>query len=424
MKYLHRCALVGLFLGVAPLAADGPWTPPVFLDPGTVLELTPSAGTQTGNTIFIGALFDEAANSLELGRVNVSTLPPTATFVPIETGSIFALGGIDQAAGFVGFSYINPAFDLKFARCAPPCNSVPAVTIDSATNWIDSSSAASADDFFVAGIDDGSDSIKIHYSDDGGATWHLLNTLTPPNLYVNFNGGKRIALVVDPAATNPATTSNCLLYDTRPTAGTTTLRLNCRNGASPVFDVAVDSDIPNPLNQFDRFIETSIARRSAGAGTRRHIAASKRATQQVRGMVIDENGLHVSSPIDYGPVPTGTGFYSLSQAETEAPQPKNRVFFRSASAPQLRDIEFDPDAPPPMARIGPTLETGPLSMFNWSETGDPADAFLFAFAMASLGGLGPETPSVTGFAVSWRAVGLFDDSFETQNLSRWSASAP
>ena len=181
MKNLHRCALIGFFLGVAPLAADGPWAPAVFLDPGTVLELTPSAGTQTGNTIFVGTLFDEAANSLELGRVNVSTLPPTATFVPIETGSIFALGGIDQAAGFVGFSYINPSFDLKFARCAAPCNSVPAVTIDSATNWIDSSSAASADDFFVAGLDDGTDSIKIHYSDDGGATWHLLNTLTPPS---------------------------------------------------------------------------------------------------------------------------------------------------------------------------------------------------------------------------------------------------
>ena len=65
-----RAAVAAGALSASPaVAAPGGWEPPVALDTGTPLELTRIGTPAIADIAYLGVLFDEPVNSLELARV-------------------------------------------------------------------------------------------------------------------------------------------------------------------------------------------------------------------------------------------------------------------------------------------------------------------------------------------------------------------
>ena len=84
--FVRATVAVGALSSWPAAAAPGGWEPPVVLDPGTPLELTRIGTPAIADIAYLGVLFDEPVNSLELARVSLSQEPPTATFVQVATG--------------------------------------------------------------------------------------------------------------------------------------------------------------------------------------------------------------------------------------------------------------------------------------------------------------------------------------------------
>lgn len=405
----------------------GDWTPIENLDlrpPLEIAQVYQAPPYPPLNEVYLPVLFDEATNALDMVRIDLSQNPATASPIQIANGAIFALGPAVRVGDRVGTSFIDDFFDVRFGGCDAPCTTTFNFPVNAGT-WIDSSSAASADDFFVAGLDNNAThGITIFNSTDAGETWETLNTLLPPDpggVYDNFHGGKRIHLVTDPLATDPATTRNCLFYETRPSPGTTTaIHLNCRNGASNLFDVIVDTDIPNPNNQFDPLIETECTRiRAEGGGLwSTNCRYSQRQTGQVRLVQVNQAG-QVLGPIHLTGVPTGNNFYSCAPF-TLPNSEAVRVVCPSAGGAPANDIEWSPDAGS-FAAPGPEMEVGPVRGGYWQDS--PLGYYLVAFYAEP--GMRTESPlGGGGLGMSRFVLPIFADSFETQNVLRWSSHTP
>ncbi|GMU64045.1 MAG: hypothetical protein AMXMBFR36_03190 [Acidobacteriota bacterium] len=403
-------------------AAPGGWEPPAVLDPGTPLELTRIGTPAIADVAYLGVLFDEPVNSLELARVALSQEPPTATFVPVASGGIFALGPIVEASGKVGFPYLDSNFDLFFAQCTPPCNSVTHPLVHPGSNYVDTSAAAAGGRFYVAATDFASGSIIVRSSFDG-TNWAPHRTLAPVDLYVNFDGGKRIQLIVDPAATDPSTAFNCLLYELLPPPGTVTqVRINCANGDTVAFNQAIDFDLPNPLGKFDSKIETAARVSGNGReGPSALFAYTHRSSNTVRGVVVDPSGI-LDGPVVLSGAPDGDLLYGLGVVSTSPGS--DRMIWPNLPGDLATDVEWNPIPGPRIFGPGPAIDPGPITLLAWEQTGDPADAFLFAFAAipASRWQVAPIGGSRLG--VSRFRLPFFEDGFEGGDTLAWSVTVP
>lgn len=413
---------IGALAIPAPGGADGAWTAPAPLDPRPPLELTRIAIDPIGDVIYLGALFDEATNSLELARIDLTQFPPPTDFVPIATGGLFALGPIVQGSGEIGFPYLDSNFDLFFAQCTPPCNSVSHPLVHPGSNYIDTSAAAAGGRFYVAALDFATGSIIVRSSLDG-VNWAPHRTLVPPDLYVNFDGGKRIQLVVDPAATDPATAFNCLLFETLPPPGAATwVRVDCANGADIVFSHTIDFDVPNPLGQFDSRIETAARVSGDGReGPSAFFAYSHRASNTVRGVVVDPSGVS-AGPIVLSSAPDGDLIYGLSAASTSPGS--DRLIWSNDPGETATDVEWNSAEGTKFFEIGPALDPGPVTILAWEQTGDPADAFLFAFAAIPASRATAAPTGGSRFGVSRFRLPFFEDGFESGDTLAWSSTVP
>jgi hypothetical protein len=432
---MRRTLLVGLavaLLVILPLGvASAGWSDPVLLDSRIPLEISQVRLEPPGDIVYVPVLFDLASNALDLARVNVSVSPPTATFIPIANGAIFALGAIGDTASAMGFSFIDGNFDLRFGNCQTPCDSVNNSLLNAGT-WIDSASAASADDFFVAALDNNpTHSVTIFHSPDG-ALWNVLSTFTPPEaggVYDNFHGGKRIGLVVDPTATNPADTLNCLLYEVKTSSTTTSLRINCRVGATPLAigdepdgGLHIYSDTPNPGGVFDRFIETVIAFLFSPGPQDPVVFGtfSGRQVGQVFVFGVDLPSQTPHGPVALGPSPPGPDFYSTSVAAV----PNDGIHSFWSAAPNEPDHHVETPADPTdyqLHRPGP--QGGGVVSGGYWETGD-VDFWKILYIIVSGGGSRAEAPGAGGLAISIYPLPLFDDGVDTGDTIRWSAAVP
>lgn len=425
-----------LIAGLSPAAAEPPWTTPQLLDTRLPLELGQPRQDPTDGRIYLPVLFDLASNSLELAVVDTGFDPPGYSTHPVATGAIFALGAAPQVGNRVGFSFIDAAFDGRFGTCLEPCTN-PTHQLVSAGTFIDSASAGSGDDFFVALLDNAANhSILTRYSTNGGATWQTLHTTLPAQpggVYTNFQGGKRIGIIVDPSATDPNDTRNCLLYEVRPAPGTTTaLRLNCRVGTSGsgpgAFNVVVDNDVPNAAGQFDKFIETNCLIVQGGGGDDVLCVYSHRQTQQTRLVRVDPTGAVVVGPTPIGATPPGTDLFGLTVTASGGDD-VIRVLRLDSDGDGLADVTVHPSAgtfpsPGPPGDFLPVTSTEEDNLFN-----DPITAALWgffggAFVVGSFDGGGDPLGSTTGLFFSRKQIPLFADGFDTGNRLRWSLSFP
>lgn len=414
----------GAFLWAPATAAGMPggWEPPVALDPGSPLELTRIGTPAFAGIAYLGVLFDEPVNSLELARVALSQEPPTATFVPVATGGIFALGPIMEASGEIGFPYLDSNFDLFFAQCTPPCNSVAHPLVHNGSNYVDTSAAAAGGSFYVAATDFATGSIVVRSSPDGD-NWTPVRTLAPANLYVNFDGGKRIQLMVDPKAVVPATAFNCLLFETLPPPGTVTqVRVNCANGADVLFNQVVDFDLPNPFGQFDSRIETAAGVLGGGREDLSALFAyTHRSSLSIRTVVVGPNG-DVVGPVALGGATTGDDLYGIGSAPAD-PGVTRILWFVSTGEP-WRDVEWSPQTGSQIPGLGPIFAPGPLSIQRWEQTGDPGDAFLFGFAALPISRASDAPLGNSGLGVSRLLLPFFEDGFEGGDTLAWSLTVP
>ena len=424
-----RTALFGaaLLLGsAARLPALGNWTPVVTLDSRIPLEIAPSRQIPPGDTYYQPVLFDLATNSLEIVRVDLTVDPPTASPIVVTVANVFALGAAVQIADRIGFSFVDNLFDLRFGGCDEPCASTFNNLVNAGT-WLDSFSAASGDDLYVGAVDNAANNgATIWRSTDNGATWTVLNTLVPPDsggIYENFDGGKRLNLTVDPTATNPATTRNCLLYETLPSPFTATnIHLNCRDGATNDFDVVVGNDIPNAGGTFDRYIGDVCAIADDGSGGFNNVCLySDRQTGQVRIVHVDDSG-GVTGPVDLAPVPAGTEFFELALTKLSPGYPGVRILFPSGPGTPANDVEWSAEAGD-FSRQGPPVDVGPVAENFWYyDSGDVLNGLLIIFAKWSLLVEAPDGGG--GLVMSMYRLPIFEDGFETNNALRWDFQAP
>jgi hypothetical protein len=421
--------------GPQPMAAEPPWTQPQLLDTRLPLEFGQPRQDPSDGRIYLPTLFDLASNSLEFAVVDTAIDPPGYSTHPVASGAIFALGAAHQVGNRIGFSFIDPVFDGRFGTCLEPCTS-PANQLVSAGTFIDSASAGTADDFFVALLDNAANhSILTRYSTNGGSTWQTLHTTLPAQpggVYTNFQGGKRIALVVDPTSTDPTATRNCLIYEVRPAPGTTTaLRVHCRVGAGAgpgAFNVAVDNDVPNGAGQFDKFIETNCLMIEGGGGDDVLCVYNHRQTQQTRVVRVGPTGTIVLGPTPIGATPPGTDLFGLTVTASGG-NDEVRVLRLDSDGDGLADVTVHPTAgqypsPGPPGDFLPVTSTPEDNLFN-----DPITAFLWgffggAFVIGSVDGGADAHGATTGLFFSRKQIPLFADGFDTGNRLRWSLSFP
>ncbi|MGE0641795.1 MAG: hypothetical protein AB7P46_16135, partial [Thermoanaerobaculia bacterium] len=241
----------------------------------------------------------------------------------------------------------------------------------------------------------------------------------PGGVYDNFHGGKRIQDIVDPLATDPATTRNCLFFETRPAPGTTTaLHLKCNEGIVGVFDTTLDTDVPNPLGMFDRTIETACLPIRTSLGQLETLCTyTHRQTLQIRAVHVDDAG-KASAPVTLGPVPAGADFYKTA-AVPYGDFDEVGFTFPVQSEMAAMSVHWNRDAGS-FAQTAPEFDPGPVSASRFtSDIIDPR-RYLFGVRLAfQREGVGE------GFLVMSRGrVPIFFDGFETQNLLRWSNHVP
>lgn len=431
------CALLAL---PAPASAGPPWTPPLLLDTRLPLEFAQPRQDPTDGFIYLPVLFQmPAASSLEMAVLDTSTDPPGYSSHVLATGSVFALGAAAQVGDRIGFSYVDTFFDGRFGTCLPPCTNPTNHSVSTGT-YIDTASAGSADDYFVALLDNAANhSILTRYSTNGGTTWQTLHTTLPAQpggVYANFQGGKRIALVVDPDATDPAQTRNCLFYEVRPAPGTTTaLRLHCRIGAAAsategggTFNVVVDTDVPNGGGVFDKFIETNCLILNTGGGDDVLCGYSHRQTQQLRVVRVNESGGLVIGPTPVGAAPPGADLYGLTLIGGGGDD-EIRLLHPDAGGDHVADVTVHPSAGTfsstgPPGDYQPVTSTQEVSLFD-----DPITAFLWGFLSGAWSARHPEGSdeplgSTTGLFLSRQQIPIFADGFDTGNRLRWSLTSP
>ncbi|MGE0641796.1 MAG: hypothetical protein AB7G12_16160 [Thermoanaerobaculia bacterium] len=401
------------------------YTPGELLDARPPLEIPASERIPPYDIYYQPVLFDETNNSLDMVRIDVTVEPPTASPIVIASGSNFALGSAREINDTIAFSFVDPAFDLRLGGCTDPCTSTFNRLVNAGT-WIDSSSSASANDFFVAGLDNlANHGVSIFASSDDGATWSPFSNFTPAapgGVYDNFHGGKRIALAVDRTSTNRATTRNCLVYETRPTSGSTNLRMNCRVGSTPRFDVLLDTDVPNPSNTFDRTIELRCDMNVNTDGTvelSSRCVYTKRQTNRIRAVRVGDTG-SVQGPVDLPAVPSGSTFYN--PAIFEIPQ-RGGVMAITPGADGVGASASEWNYNAGITYVnGPGVDTGPLAA-DIVQRGPGLQRPEFwtmgrYIANPRFEGVGG------GLGLVIAPYPIFFDGFETANVLRWSHHLP
>ena len=419
-------ALATILSGAAAAQVGFNFSPIEQVDPRVPLEIPRSERFPPYDSYLQPVLFDQTPNSLEMVRFDVTQNPPVASPIQIASGNSFALGSATEISDTVGFSFIDPLFDLRFGGCTAPCTSTFNNLINAGT-WIDSASSASANTRYVVALNNAMNhGIQPFRSTDNGGSWSPDGALfTPPvsgGVYDNFHGGKRISLLVDRTSTNPTTTRNCITYETLEVGGTTIQWFKCRDGQSDAFTVPFDTDVPNPSNQFDRFIETCCLPLPDGAGGFRTLCTySHRQTQRMRAVRISQTGV-VTGPVDLGDVPKGSNFYNPDLLPFREQEREDFLaLFPGGDLPPARFREWDPAAGL-SGFSGPPLVSGPVrSDFIFRSSG-PQRPEIWA-----MGGYF-EDPRVEGtfggLGLVIDATTIFFDGFETANVLRWSHHVP
>ncbi len=410
--------VLAVVLSLSAAAADAgsaSWGPVTVLDPRRPLEYgRPLPGAGDPHVVPLAVLF-ETAPEFQLARVDVGSDPPAVSLVTIdEVGTVFAVGPVGEtASGTIGSSYVDN-FDLMFWSCALPCDSVSVFTVDSgAESWFDSSSGVVADTFYLAAVDGIAGTIHVRSSTNGGASWTNVRTFTPAGgLYLNFDGGMRVSLVVSAAPIDGGGDRNCLFYE-RFSGGGTEKRLNCADGATPVFDVLVDTDIQSLHDGLFWAIEAflgggpfpfplTMPDGTLGEQATPYLGLyARRTDQSVHFVRVDTNGsVLVNDFLSF--VPVQNEFFSYGLAETDA----NRV---DVVYPASNDLEgfhqiltLDPYAQDP--ELGPVMDQDPVALAF-----DPIGGILWGFFSNGAG----------DFAVSGHPIAIFGDGFETGDTSRW-----
>jgi hypothetical protein len=408
-----------LFPGLASAGSDAGWTPTLQLDPRPPLEIgQPLPGTGTGGILPLPVLF-ETVPEFQLLEVNPAGIHPTVTARTIVSdGSIFAVGPVAETQNHTwGGSYIDN-FGLRFWRSQPPHSSVQTFPVAPSGTWIDSSSAAVGSSFLVSGVEYNSRNIQFRYTNDGGATWSPLRTIQPAQpLYIDFEGGERVSLWTDPADTAPTTARNCVFYETI-TGATTTKRVNCADGATPVFDVPVAADVPNPGGQFDPFIENRFiplpGGRAFGAFTRRQDASLRAAD------VHDDGSLEQFAT---GPAPPSSDIFGIGASPRPGQSVVDMLLPGDFDGDSGRHLVIEVDLGTYTSFVGPGQLPAGTAI---AVTRSPDDPFpllygFFGFEQPQQSPAGSVTPAL-GF--SKYPAPDFADGFESGDTSGWSSTTP
>jgi len=395
-----------LATGSAGAAQDPGWTAGLILDPRPPLEIGhPLLDAGSFDLIPVPVLF-AAPPEFELFRVNLKAILPTATSIPIVLdGSIFAIGPVgENSVGTWGGSYIDN-FELRFWRSNPPHDTVENFLIDDSTTWVDSSSGVAGPNFFASGVDFATGKVRVSFSATNGTTWNTLRTLDPgATLYVNFDGGERVSLWVDPDATDPQTTRNCLFYETI-TGGTTSKRINCADGAAVVYDGQVTTDIPSPGLTFDKFIENRIVPSDKGAAIGMF---SRRSDQSMNNIRFTDT--FQTDTLTTGAISPSSAIFSIGAVDRTQPgDPSPRVSSvypdSNATSSHIRWFYLDgtyDDLP------GPPMIQGPVALARRN-----LDIWVF------YGGL-----TDVGFEISGSPAPIFGDGVNDGTFDAWSTTVP
>jgi len=408
-------------LGQPSLHAQPTWSPPSGLDPRDPIEIAAQSTLDpTAAILHAPVLFAGAPNALEVVRVDVSVFPPTASPVPVATGNIFALGTMVSIPGEEGFSFVDGGFDARFGHCAPPCDNATNSPVVSGT-FVDSDSAASANQFWVAALNNTVPRrLEIRTSPDG-LVWTPLYNYTPPEtggVCGQYNGCGRINLVVDPTATDVASALSCLTFDVKTSATTTERRILCFVGSAPQVVTLIDTDIPYADPVLDRLTDTELYALLSDVMLDSAIGAyNHRQTNTVRAFQFNPTTLALAGPVELGPAPLGSDPFGLSGVPVGGGAYRTLWSSAAGSGQPAYDFEWDPAIDVVLPRPGPPAESGPVSA-----------SAVNGFMMALLGGPPPlslqDPHGGTGLAISSCPLPFFDDGFETGNTLRWSATSP
>jgi len=400
-------ALALIAAGPAFAGVEPGWTPPVQLDPRTPLEIGQTIRGAGGPVYLAMSVLYQLAPELQLELVDVRAIEPSvATRTIVSDGDIFALGPTSETSnGVLGGSFID-GFQCTHWRSLPPYGVVDVVPVGPAATWVDSVSAAAGPNFFTACTNFDNGRIHVFSSQTNGAGWTQLRTILPSDpLYINFFGGERIGLLLDPEATDPATTLNCILYETL-AGGATSKRLNCANGATPISDVEFATDIPNPSMQFDFFIENRIVPCPAtlGAGT-----FTRRVDQSMNELEIAAPA-NLSWSVNVGINPTGffsTGAECSFDPDSVTPrlsftynvQGESKYFRKFIGVSGYEEL------------LGPPAQVGPMNLARTPEWADKTWAFF-----------GSQTN--VGFEASSSPEPFFADGVNDGTTGAWSNTVP
>jgi hypothetical protein len=254
-----------------------------------------------------------------------------------------------------------------------------------------------------------------------------LNTCSPPHarrVALPFPGSNRTLGAIDPTATNPADTLNCLLYEVKPTSNSTSLKAYCRIGATPLSTTTIASDIPNAGGTYDRYIETLLGTRLWPGSSDLAVfgAYSHRQTGTVRSFAVDPATQTLYGPALLGDAPPGTGFYGVSGAAVLGDGVVHSFWPQAPNEPAHHvETPIDPTAFQ-LQRVGPVSGGGVVSGGYW-ETGD-IDFWKVLYIIVSGNDRRAEAPGVGGLAISIYPLPLFDDGLDTGDTVRWSAAVP
>jgi hypothetical protein len=418
-------AVLFLLLGRQPLHSSPTWTPPVVVDSRVAVELSQIRLKTAGTVFYAPALFyvDAVTSELEVLSIDVTEDPPTVAPDPVASGNVFALGAIDETANAMSFSFIDGNFDLRAGICVNPCTDFTNNPVVAGT-FVDSASAASAGHHFVAALGNGLPrTLGVFYSANG-SDWTLLYTYTPPEtggVCGQFNGCARISFVVDPLATEVATTLSCLTFEVKISATTTERRIVCFAGNVAQLVAPLFADIPDPDNQLD--VYEDVVSDGGGLSDFEYYVLRRRQTRTVESFRFDRSTQQIEGPVPLGPAPDGLPAYRIS-AFLDQSTGTTRNLWTAGSGVPAYDLEWNADQPGTLLeRRGPQAEPGAMTTVLRGFFDDPTPANVWAL-FNSL-----ETPfhalaGGAGLAISSYRLTLFDDSFETDNTLRWSATSP
>ncbi len=413
-------AAMAALITVGALPAVSPWSPSTPIVANLPLEMgQPLPGVDVGGLKIPVAILFAAAPKLQVGLID-PTGAGSVSFTTIDSaGTNFALGTVGEIdSGQIGGSYVTSAFDLRFWTCSPPCNSASTFPIETVQTWIDSSSAAAGVDFVVGGLNNTTGAYHL-FSSTNGSSWTPLRTLSPAGgIYRNFDGGERVALAVDANASQATNALNCVFYEVPTRGPATEKRIDCANGATPLANVLVSTDIEDPLGQAGPLIENRfymIGGMVWGVFTRRQ-------DNMLYAVSYLPGGAPVVIPL--GPAPTGNEFFGLTLAGPFTYFPTHHVSLHAETGLRL-DFLVDDD-PVQVSGSGPgpspglegpiALAPAPPGCLDVACTDLYAVNATFWFDLAE--------GAVSGLGLAKKALPAFEDGFETNDTDRWSSTVP